>query len=141
MTTLSDQMIAARALVNHADMADDVQQAVLAFYDGALEFAGLAKEFTEAGDIRESHKFRGKLLNVLSELMRSSFPGSGRKEADSFFLHSYMSEIVRRTIVEQQDASGFNEVLGVLAELRSSWERALANSMLANQTELVLAGR
>jgi len=115
---------------------------VLMFYEGALKFAGLAKRHTNDGNLKEAYKFRGKLLNVLSELMRSLVLDSGREEVNSFFfLYDYMSKMVRDTIIERQDASGFDEVLRIMGELRSSWEEMLARNKVANTTDLALAGR
>ena len=110
-------------------------QMVLMFYEGALRFAGLAKRHTRDGNLREAHKSRGKLLNVLSELTRSLVLDSGREEVNSFFfLYDYMSKAVRETAIERQDASGFDEVLRIMGELRDSWKEMLARNKMADQT-------
>jgi flagellin-specific chaperone FliS len=67
---------------------------------------------------------------------------SGRDEVNSFlFLYDYMSKVVRETMIEQQDASGFDEVLRIMGELRNSWKEMLARNKMANHPDLVLAGR
>jgi len=107
---------------------------VLMLYEGALKFAGLAKRHLDDGNLREAYKFRGKLLNVLSELTRSLVLDSGREEVNSFFfLYTYLSKVVRETSIEQQDASGFDEVLRIMGELRDSWKEMLAQNKMAGQ--------
>lgn len=139
---LNQQLTAGRAYQTVQFTTASVPQMVLMLYEGGLKFAGLAKRHTDHGNLREAYKFRGKLLNVLSELMRSLVLDSGRDEVNSFFfLYDYMSKVVRETMIEQQDASGFDEVLRIMGELRNSWKEMLARNKMANHPDLVLAGR
>ena len=139
---LNQQMTAGRAYQAVQFATASGPRMVLMLYEGALKFAGLAKKHTNDGNLKDAYKFRGKLLNVLSELTRSLVLDSGREEVNSFFfLYDYMSKMVRETIIEQQDASGFDEVLRIMGELRSSWEEMLARNKMANTTDLALAGR
>jgi len=131
---LDQQLTAGRAYQAVQFKTASGPRMVLMFYEGALKFAGLAKKHTNDGNLKEAFKFRGKLLNVLSELMRSLVLDSGREEVNSFFfLYDYMSKMVRETKIEQQDASGFDEVLRIMGELRSSWEKMLAHNTIADQ--------
>ena len=139
---LNQQLAAGRAYQAIQFTTASGPRVVLMFYEGALKFAGLAKRHTNDGNLKEAYKFRGKLLNVLSELMRSLVLDSGREEVNSFFfLYDYMSKMVRETTIEQQDASGFDEVLRIMGELRTSWEEMLARNNMASHTDLALAGR
>ncbi|HUT04743.1 MAG TPA: flagellar export chaperone FliS [bacterium] len=132
---LNQQMTAGRAYQAVQFATTSGPQMVLMFYEGALKFAGLAKRHTNDGNLREAYKFRGKLLNVLSELTRSLVLDSGREEVNSFFfLYDYMSKMVRETAIEQQDASGFDEVLRIMGELRDSWKEMLARNKMAGQS-------
>ncbi|MBN2208169.1 MAG: flagellar export chaperone FliS [Candidatus Coatesbacteria bacterium] len=139
---LNQQLTAGRAYQTVQFTTASGPHMVLMFYEGALKFAGLAKRHTSHGNLREAYKFRGKLLNVLSELMRSLVLEKGREEVNSFFfLYDYMSKVVRETMIEQQDASGFDEVLRIMGELRNSWKEMLASNKVANHPDLVLARR
>jgi len=105
---------------------------VLMLYEGALRFAALAKKHVTNGCKREAYKYKGKLLNVLSELTRSLVIVPESKEAYSFlFVYQYMSKVVRETKVEAGQTSGFDEVLRILGDLRNSWRRMLAENGIA----------
>ena len=64
--------------------------------------------------------------------MRSLVLDSGHKEVDNFFfLYDHMSKAVRMANIEQQDASGFDEVLRIMGELRNSWKTMLVQNGMA----------
>ncbi|RLC45931.1 MAG: hypothetical protein DRH70_06515 [Candidatus Coatesbacteria bacterium] len=102
---------------------------ILMFYEGGLKAAGLAKRKIIEGNIREAYKYRGKLLCVLSGLLSSLTVEAGHKEVNSFlFLYSYMSKLAREAQIDKQDHASFDEIMRILTELRSSWQRMLVDN-------------
>ncbi|MBN2208172.1 MAG: flagellar export chaperone FliS [Candidatus Coatesbacteria bacterium] len=102
---------------------------ILMLYEGGIRAASLARKRMLEGNAREAYKHRGKLLCILSGLMSSLAVESGHKEVDSFlFLYSHMSKLARKSEIEDQDASGLDEILHILGELRDCWSKMLLNN-------------
>jgi flagellar secretion chaperone FliS len=126
------QLSAGRAYQTVQVKTASAPRIVLMLYEGGLKFAGIAKKQMSVGNTKEAYKFQGKLLNVLSELTHSLVLDSGHKEVDNFFfLYDHMSKMVRTTNIEQHDASGFDEVLRIMGELRDSWKTMLVKNGMA----------
>jgi len=54
---------------------------------------------------------------------------AGHKEVNSFlFLYSYMSKLAREAQIDKQDHASFDEIMRILTELRSSWQRMLVDN-------------
>lgn len=104
---------------------------VLMLYENGLRFAAQAKQQVLAGNKREAYKARGKLLSILSGLLSSLVLETGHEEVKSFlFLYEHMSEAVRETDIEEQDYTGFDEVVRIMGELRDAWRTMLVENNL-----------
>lgn len=104
---------------------------ILMLYEGGIRAASLARKRMLEGNVREAYKHRGRLLSILSGLMSSLAVESGHKEIDSFFfLYSHMSKLARETEVQVKDASGLDEILRILGELRDCWNKMLIDNAI-----------
>jgi len=100
-------------------------------YEGGIRAASLARKRMLEGNVREAYKHRGRLLSILSGLMSSLAVESGHKEIDSFFfLYGHISKLARKTEVQVKDASGLDEILRILGELRDCWNKMLIDNAI-----------
>lgn len=100
----------------------DRLQLVVMLYDGAISFLNQAKEKMAAKDAAGKGLFFGKALDIIAELNASLNFHDGRELATSLFhLYNFMTAHLTRANLNW-DREAIDEVLSMLAQLRTAWE-------------------
>jgi len=95
---------------------------ILMLYNGAIQFAGKAKEAILNKDIAETNSHIQKTQDIIYELISSLNEKEGGEIAANLkSLYFYMIDRLIEGNIKKQ-ASAVEEVISMLQELRSAWE-------------------
>ncbi|WP_233277427.1 flagellar export chaperone FliS [Paenibacillus durus] len=94
----------------------------LMLYNGAIQFAGKAKQAITEGDISQTNKYIQKTQDIVYELMSALNQKEGGEIARNLKnLYFYMIERLIEANIKKNTAS-IDEVVAMLQELKSAWE-------------------
>ncbi|GHD61091.1 flagellar export chaperone FliS [Jeongeupia chitinilytica] len=108
------------------EMAVDVaspHRLVMMLFDGAIKSVAMAKVHLEAGNIAEKGAATSKAIAIVDDGLRLSLDKEqgGELASNLDALYEYISSQLLRANL-RNDAELFDEVLGLLGELKQSWE-------------------
>ncbi|MBY9077604.1 flagellar export chaperone FliS [Paenibacillus sp. HN-1] len=95
----------------------------LMLYNGAIQFAGKAREAMLANNISDTNLYLQKSQNIIYELLSSlNVKEGGELAANLKNLYFYMIDRLIESNI-QKKSSGIDEVVNMLEELKSAWEQ------------------
>lgn len=102
----------------------DPKRLVIMCYDGAIRNLKIAKESCGAGKYESKAKAVQKAQDIISELMHAlNFEKGGQIAKNLEALYNYMQRRLLDAEVHK-DIEAFDEVGGILKELRGAWQEA-----------------
>ncbi|WP_025695504.1 flagellar export chaperone FliS [Paenibacillus durus] len=94
----------------------------LMLYNGAIQFAGKAKQAIDERNISEANKYIQKTQDIVYELMSALNQKEGGEIARNLKnLYFYMIDRLIEANIKKNTAS-IDEVVAILQELKSAWE-------------------
>ncbi len=103
-------------------MTADPKRLVLMCYEGAISNLKLAKEKYETHEYEAKARAVQKFQDIVNELLCSlDFEKGGQIATNLRTIYDYMIRHVLQADIARE-ASGFNEVIGMLEELKEAWE-------------------
>lgn len=101
------------------------EKLLLMLYDGAIKFLRFAKISMEEKNIVNTNKYLCKAQDILSELMVTLNMDYDIAK-NLYSLYEYMKyRLIQANI--KKDEEMIDEVLGMLVELKETWEKAIAS--------------
>lgn len=95
----------------------------LMLYNGAIQFAGKAREAMLANNISDTNLYLQKSQDIIYELLSSlNVKEGGELAANLKNLYFYMIDRLIESNI-QKKSSGIDEVVSMLEELKSAWEQ------------------
>ncbi|WP_052098926.1 flagellar export chaperone FliS [Paenibacillus stellifer] len=95
----------------------------LMLYNGAIQFAGKAREAMLANNISDTNLYLQKSQDIIYELLSSlNIKEGGELAANLKNLYFYMIDRLIESNI-QKKSSGIDEVVSMLEELKSAWEQ------------------
>ncbi|MFR9710713.1 flagellar export chaperone FliS [Paenibacillus sp. MB22_1] len=95
---------------------------ILMLYNGAIQFAGKAKDAIDKKDIEKTNSFIQKTEDIIYELISSlNLKEGGELASNLNNLYLYMIDRLIEANIKKLIAP-IDEVIGILEELRSAWE-------------------
>ncbi|MBW2194126.1 MAG: flagellar export chaperone FliS [Deltaproteobacteria bacterium] len=108
-------------------MTADPKRLVLMCYEGAISNLKFAKEKFEAGEYEAKARAVQKFQDIVNELLCSlDFEKGGQIATNLSAIYDYMMRRILRADVDGE-LSAFDEVLGMLEELKEAWEEISNN--------------
>lgn len=96
---------------------------LLMLYDGAIKFLRFSKVAIDEANIENTNKYLCKVQDIISELM-VSLDMKYEISKSLYALYDYMKyRLIQANI--KKDKAMVDEVLGMLVELRETWEKAM----------------
>ncbi len=122
-------------------MTADPKRLVLMCYEGAISNLKLAKEKFEAGEYEAKARAVQKFQDIVNELLCSlDFEKGGQIATNLSAIYDYMMRRVLRADVDGE-LSAFDEVLGMLEELKGAWEEISNNKKRGSAEKAMSASR
>lgn len=97
---------------------------LLMLYDGAIKFLRFSKVAIEENNIQNTNKYLIKAQDIITEL-RSTLDMSYEISKSLDSLYEYMNYRLMNANINK-DKEAVDEVLGMLMELRETWEKVVA---------------
>lgn len=109
---------------------------IVMLYDGALAAIATASAQMAAGNIQEKGKAISKAIQILDNGLRASLDreAGGEIAANLDALYEYMSGRLLQANLKN-DPQALEEVRGLLADLRDTWNQIGGNTGAANQPQ------
>ncbi|OEU45539.1 MAG: flagellar export chaperone FliS [Desulfobacterales bacterium S7086C20] len=108
-------------------MTADPKRLVLMCYEGAISNLKFAKEKFESGEYEAKARAIQKFQDIVNELLCSlDFEKGGQIATNLSAIYDYMMRRILRADVDGE-LSAFDEVLGMLEELKEAWEEISNN--------------
>lgn len=105
---------------------------IILLYEGAVRFCYLGIEAMDAGDLEEQNKHLVRAQKIVGELMSSLNKENGGEVAENL-MRIYMYMLDRLVDANFEDnPKGVHEVIGLLSELKASWEEVDRMTTIAN---------
>ena len=105
----------------------DPKRLVLVCYEGAIDCLKIGKQKITDGDLEGKGENSAKARDILYELKASlNFEQGGTVAANLDSLYNYMLKRITEADLEN-DVQAFEDVIGMLGELKSAWEEIFYN--------------
>lgn len=95
---------------------------LIMLYDGAIKFLRFAKVSIDEGDTQKSHNYIMRTQDIITELM-VTLDMSYEISKSLYSLYDYMKYRLTEANIKK-DKDQVDEVLGMLSELRETWNKA-----------------
>ena len=114
----------------------DPKRLVLMCYEGAIDCLKIGKQKLAEKDYEEKGKNMAKARDIIAELKASlNFEQGGTIAANLDSLYNYMLKRITEADLEN-DTQAFEDVIGMLGELKSAWEEIFYEQKVAIGSEV-----
>ena len=114
----------------------DPKRLVLMCYEGAIDCLKIGKQKIAEKDYEEKGKNIAKARDIIAELKSSlNFEKGGTIAANLDSLYNYMLKRITEADLEN-DTQGFDDVIGMLGDLKSAWDEVFYEQKNAIDSEV-----